>query len=465
MECYIKCAKCNKNNKFIILTALFGFLTNFIFGHVYNNNMDLLKLIDTDNQILLSYHIIYHYIFRFLGVLFISLILLLIKKEDSQKKQEENYLEARTNESSAIILIYNDVEEDLNSNINNISLNIFIVITIMVIQRILEDLFYKSNLRALDFWMLELPLVSYLNYKILNFKIHRHHYLVIYINLILGLIYKITSFILNYFLYNSDDDSHNLYYKFKQHKWLIPLGIIIYLIYMIPRAYAISKIKVFMDLKFISPYKLLIIYGLLGTLISAIVGTISTFFKCPKNEINICNISNDKNETFVENFYLYWKSQTNFKNIFIEIIIILFGMISNFFFEFLYILTIKYLTPMHIIFVNLIYSTLLFFFGNLYHKIKNKQQSKRKQEDLLSYIGLIIKIIVFFGLLIYLEIIVLNFCNFNYDLRVSIIERSTNEYEKDKIEKINLSKDDDDDEEDGNEEDGNGEEEQESINK
>ena len=83
----------------------------------------------------------------------------------------------------------------------------------------------------------------------------------------------------------------------------------------------------------------------------------------------------------------------------------------------------------------------------------------------MSYIGLIIQIIVFFGLLIYLEIIVLNFCNFNYDLRVSIIERSTNEYEKDKIEQINLSKDDDDDEEDGNEEDGNGEEEQESINK
>ena len=230
MVCYIKCSKCNKYNKFIILAALFGFLTNYTFGHIYNNKMDLFKLIDTDNQKLLSNHIIYHYIFRFLGVAIISFALLLIKKDDSQKKPDDNYLEARTNESSAIILIYNDAEEDLN----NISFNIFIVIFIMVLQRILEDLFYKSNLRNLDFWMLELPLVSYLNYKILNFKIHRHHYLVIYINLILGLIYKISSFIINYILYNSNED--NLYYIFKKKKWLIPLGIIIYLIYMIPRA-------------------------------------------------------------------------------------------------------------------------------------------------------------------------------------------------------------------------------------
>ena len=215
-----------------------------------------------------------------------------------------------------------------------------------------------------------------------------------------------------------------------------------------------------MDLKFISPYKLLLIYGLLGTFINAIIGTISTFFKCPKNfQINICKISNDKNETFLENFSLYWKYQKNFKDILTEIIIILFGIISNFFFELLYILTIKYLTPMHIIFVNLIYSTLLFFSGNLYHKIKNKEETKAKPgEIILSYIGLIIQIIAFFSLLIYLEIIVLNFCNFNYDLRISIIERSSNEYEKDKIGQLNSSKEEDDDEDD------NEDEEEENIN-
>ena len=50
MAYYLKCVKCSKNHRFIIYAALFGFLTNFIFGYIYNDNMDLFKLIDTDNQ-------------------------------------------------------------------------------------------------------------------------------------------------------------------------------------------------------------------------------------------------------------------------------------------------------------------------------------------------------------------------------------------------------------------------------
>ena len=47
-----------------------------------------------------------------------------------------------------------------------------------------------------------------------------------------------------------------------------------------------------------------------------------------------------------------------------------------------------------------------------------------------------IRIIVFFSLLVYLEFLVLNFCNFNYNLKESIIERSIIEYEKDKNSQI-----------------------------
>jgi len=46
----------------------------------------------------------------------------------------------------------------------------------MVLQEISEDIFYKSNLRALDFWMFELPLLSYFNLKYFKFKIYLHHF-------------------------------------------------------------------------------------------------------------------------------------------------------------------------------------------------------------------------------------------------------------------------------------------------
>ena len=459
MAYYLKCVKCSKNHRFIIYAALFGFLTNFIFGYIYNDNMDLFKLIDTDNQKRLSYHIIYHYIFRFLGIFIISLIFNKKEKNEMKKKSEEHYLNLNRNESSAIILIYEDMEEEMNMK-NISSLNVFFVITIMVLQRILEDIYYRSNLRGLDFWMFELPIVSYLNKKIFYFKIYRHHFFAIYINIIFGLLYKLSLLIINMItLDTNEDDEKYIYYKYKKNKWLIPIGIIFYLIYMIPRAYAISKIKFFMDLKYISPYKLLILYGFLGTLISIIIGTISTFFKCPGDyNMKICNIYNNDNEIFIENYKVYWNIQKNFKDILIELIIILFGIITNYFFEFFYILIIKYLTPMHIIFLNLIYSGLLLFSGTIYNNIRNKNKSEnnqlKTQKDLMNYIGMIILLISFFGLFVYLEIIVLNFCKLNYNLRENIIKRSIKEYENDKIGQININKgfdeDDENDEEEGN---------------
>ena len=456
MAYYLKCVKCSKTLRFIIYATFFGFLTNFIFGHVYNDNMDIFKLIDTDNQKKLSFHIIYHYIFRFLGIFVIALIFNKRERNNIKKKSEEYSLNESRTESSAIILIYENMEDEINTN--NISpLNVYIVITIMVLQRILEDIYYKSSLRGLDLWMFELPLVSYLNKKILHFKIYRHHYFAIYINIIFGLLYKISLLIINMIsLDTNEDDDKYIYYKYKKNKWLIPVGIIFYLLYMIPRAYAISKIKVFMDLKYISPYKLLIFYGFTGALISTIIGTISTFLKCPKDyNMKICNISND-NDKFIENYKLYWDIQNNFKDIIFEIIIIFFGIITNFFFEFFYILIIKYLTPMHIIFLNIIYSTLLLISGTIYNNIRNKNKSEsnqiKTQKDLMNYIGMIILLISFFGLFVYLEIIVLNFCKLNYNLRENIIQRSIKEYENNKIGQININKENNGDDENDEEE-------------
>jgi hypothetical protein len=88
---------------------------------------------------------------------------------------------------------------------------------------------------------------------------------------------------------------------------------------MISKSYAISKMKYYMDLKFISPAKLLFFYGIIGTIISFIIGIIATFIKCYDLERGICNINNDK---FLENFYLYFTDLgTNTSNVIQELLI------------------------------------------------------------------------------------------------------------------------------------------------
>ena len=93
---------------------------------------------------------------------------------------------------------------------------------------------------------------------------------------------------------------------------------------------------------------------------------------------------------------------------------------------------------MHIIFLNLIYTVFLSFVGSIYNGLWdiNDNDTNKNKINILFFLDILIRIIVFFSLLVYLEFLVLNFCNFNYNLKESIIERSIKEYEKDKNSQI-----------------------------
>ena len=154
--------------------------------------------------------------------------------------------------------------------------------------------------------------------------------------------------------------------------------------------------------------------------------------------MNICQIKDEKNKEyyFFENIYLYYKTQTNFKDIFLEIMTLIFGIITNFFYMFYYILVIKYFSPMHIIFFNLTYRFGFHVVDIIFILFINKNNSRNDNNSgtlpiIITCFGYINIILVWFGLLVYLEMIVLNFCKFNYNLRENTINRSIKEYELD----------------------------------
>ena len=64
--------------------------------------------------------------------------------------------------------------------------------------------------------------------------------------------------------------------------WYIALGLFIYVIIINIRAYLYTKIKWFIDLKYISETKLLIYIGFIGIFISSILCNIETNIKCSK---------------------------------------------------------------------------------------------------------------------------------------------------------------------------------------
>ena len=212
-----------------------------------------------------------------------------------------------------------------------------------------------------------------------------------------------------------------------------------------------------MDLKFIPQTKLLIIYGIIGFFFTSIACIIETSFKCVGSEKEFfCKIKIYENESddskydsYIEHILVFFEdfSNLNKKDFIIEIFIFFFGMIFYYCSLYFDMLVIYYLSPMHFMFSSLIY----LFFNELRQLIINiiEQEDKYLYNDTILNSSMYILSLI--GFMIYLELIELNFCNLNYDLRKYIYERSIKDTkENDNRESIIYDYDEDEDKDNNN---------------
>ena len=395
-------------NKYILLTILFYILYNFSYGYNHNNSFIDLRINFTHKQEDLFFHENIHQTYCFIILFLFSLGIYKYElKHNRDKKHEHN-------------LTTEKIEDKQFSSQKIILFDLFIIF-LLVLKEILIFIFMKL-LKDLDFWMLELLIMYYFVSRIYHIKLYKHQIFALGF-IIIPCILKIITI----YLSSINNDGNELPILYIEYKWLIPLGIIIYLFLIIIEAYSLTKIKQLMDLRYISPSKILIIYGLLGTFFYLIISVISTFFKC--NEVikeYICGVKGE-NEFFYENIFLYFnKFEGDLYEIFIEILSNLFGVIFFSLNKYFALLVIKFLSPIHVIFLN----PIIFFIQKISLALKTMilegsffknpiQNAKIKL--ILDASGDILSII---GFMIYLEIIELKFCGYNYDIRKEIVERS-----------------------------------------
>ena len=426
----------NKYYKYVLLTPLFFFLTNFIFGIYYNNKFNL-KISDfyeneKENFFKFKYSIV-HDVFRYFVILIFGIIYFICQRRSNAKLKNKNdklnnkynTTGENANLSSTILLIHNSPEELFNFHIS--ALSIVSLMIIWILQKYLIDLLYKYGLIDHEFWMFEIIIVSLFSSKILNTETYKHQKCAIYFICIICGTLKIFTFIISLIFSEDINSIYNEIYN-DNKVVLLPLGIALFFINMILRSYVNTKIKWIMDLKYISPGKILILYGFLGTIISLIICTITTFI-----------FGEEKND-YIDNFLIYIKNLQNLipeesSKFIYEILVVFFGSITNFFYTLYYLLTIKCLTPVHAIFSNSIYFFFLPIFLLSYNiickiiKINNNDDTNEinKDSNIIYYRHLIEIIGEFFGIIgfmIYLELIELNCCELNYNLRKNIMIRS-----------------------------------------
>ena len=216
---YLSCGKYNNYYKYILLTILFSLISTILFGNGYCNDSELIYIAGIYSeetktiQVNLSHHIIIHNIYRNFFIIIISIILYSYEKYSSKSEK----IEEKVEKTGSIELIYEDLEKDLQ---RKSILNIILIIILFNIQDILTMFYFQFDLSRFNLWILELPLLSFFNYKILNIKIYSHHKFAMYLSVIVCLLQRI----INFFVYGfSDDYKEEIYNKYK---FLYFIGII-----------------------------------------------------------------------------------------------------------------------------------------------------------------------------------------------------------------------------------------------
>ena len=385
-----------------------------------------------------------HRIFNSIGVFIISFFLYKYELLSSRSEIiDENNGKAKS--SNKNILIFNDKEiENGILSIKSSLFYLFIIFCWAVVDDVIEN--YEVIFQDLDFWMFELIILWFLSIKMFKYEIYKHQILGISFYLFSGLL-KIGCIIVTFITVpgfkNNDDAQYNgglpIFYQ-KDKEIRIPIGIALYILLITLRSYISLKLKWYMDKKYISHNKILMVYGFFGTIVYTIISIVGTSFKCPsiKDDSNmfkyLCKVNNTDNTSIhLEHIGRYVSDyNSDISIILFEIFVIFLGIISFFSKNYFSILIIKYLTPVH-----LIISIPIIFFGQkvimiTYSLIYKEVENDEKFEFFHGNIKKLIKFILdscgdclcILGFLIYLEICVIKCCKCDDNTKKNIMKRS-----------------------------------------
>ena len=248
-------------------------------------------------------------------------------------------------------------------------------------QKILTFLYSQYILNNL--WIFDIVFLGSFSWLILGLKLYNHQYFSCLFMIIFGII-------LNVVTVNKDG---NLFYP-------LLLSFLIEIFYNLD----IVLSKYLMDSLFMTPFEITYIEGIFAFVLNFIFLSIST-----NNELNNPPLLIDlayhckyKDKTYLDNFFAYWDE---FKGT--EILAFVVQMFSRGLFNLFGHIIAKDFTPSHIIFLLMIGEIFLVF----------------KKFEPMKLASLFIILIELFMLLIFTEIIELNFCGLEYNTKKNIKER------------------------------------------
>ena len=411
----------------------FGKCSKFYIYIIASTLSNTLKDISLENTYVLKNKQLLQNIYKYLGYIIFGIIFFIffkknqrisrifLKLENDQKFDDSN----KTNN-----LIYYDNKVQFILSLKERFLLLIVCLIYVLYFQIISILKYLE-FELVDFWTFDIVfslLFMYLYYHIVPYK--HQIYSMIFVAFIVTILLILASFCKVF-----HDESENIYQYKGTDLCIFVIIIFISLSFLI--FFGRINGKIIMDKYFLSPYKIIIIIGIIGFIINLIISIIfigiNTHKKCEEKKED----DKDKYNIFCYNdLSKYFSSISDHKNyeIFLEILLTLFYIIFSFIGLLCELLIIKYLNPTYILWAD-----------NLYFEIiKIKDFIDNGNFFKLFIILQFTELFDFIGCLIYLELIELKCFGLNLNTKKNIMIRSvsdSNEYLNDDLSQSNDDED------------------------
>ena len=433
---YIGIGKCSKYYFYFLVAFISELIIGLLFGLNITNRQHPLRLLPIVPK--LYKHPLFKNLINFTGILSGGIILYILQKLYDQKKEGELSINKYEKIKNQIL------GQKKGSRI----FSLIIVGSLFSIYNILSDFF------DIKLWMFEIIYICFLSFLILKININTHKKIAIII--MVGPLLIISLISLSLPRTHCEDSEICDISPFEIMKknygsyYYIPFILIICEVITFVKDYTWVQSKFLMDIRYIHPYKILLFIGTIGIILSSISIFISSNIPCKtfnnvkeekytyyQNDSIKLNLSdelcllndydNSKHilDLYYDNFSIFFRRYSKFNN---NTLIELFIFIPLFFImcmvkSYCHIMIIKYLEPN----IILIVENFFYFIRAIARIIANKADEKYCTNAQFA-LNIIQEIITIICNMIYIELLELKFCNFDYDLKRNIKQRSDDEY-------------------------------------
>ena len=378
-NCLISCGNCSTLYLYIVYRIIFKGLKDLI-------------LIDKI-EIQLKNHTLFMSIYKYLGFILFGFLFYTIKSRDKKNKIKIENVAQKFNTE----LIHYQ-----RRNVSNFSI-FRLMITCILYALFLEFIVisYFLGFHDLDFWIFNIAFALLFLSKYYSINLYKHHLyslgFIFFTNLIILIIKSIL---------DGNDNDKNVYEKVEEifhHKGFSVLIIFLFILNSLSISFTRVSTKVFMEIKYISYYRIIFFIGAFGLILSSFLLIILSIF------FSDCKIGQIYGKD-IDNFLKYFQ---DINNIWLEILFTLLYLFISFM-EFYYeILIIYYLNPIYFLISD-----------SLYYGLKSIFEDIQEQSfNLKNKLSILADIFAFIGYSIYVEAIILNFCGLNKNTKINITQR------------------------------------------